>query len=107
MRPKSWSVLFLRQWLQPLSFPHFNLFFWRKEAGAKGGIDSLKCPEKRRPFVMMAAAVSQLYYRLRQPVYGWRQTSSKVSVQLFKIVNNNKEALFRGTGAIYTGWMTS
>lgn len=23
------------------------------------------------------------------------------------IVNKNKEALFRGTGAIYTGWMTS
>lgn len=79
-------------------FPHFNLFFWRthpgrvgEEGGAKGDADSMKCHKKQRPFVMMAAAVSQLYYCLRQPVHWRRQTSSKVSVQLLKTGNTNKD----------------
>lgn len=65
-------------------FPLFNLFSGGhiqeglvKEAGAKGAIDSLQCHKKGHPFVMMAAAI--------------RQTSSKVSVQLLKTVNNNKD----------------
>lgn len=79
-------------------FPHFNLFSGGhiqeglvKEGGAKGDVNSMKCHKKQHPFVMMAAAVSQLYYCLRQPVHWRRQTSSKVSVQLLKTGNTNTD----------------